>query len=93
VDGAMQKPMERLLTMVQYGIENGERRKSTANVLTVLGCANARYLKDNDGAESEYSLLLQYQDLLKICHCNLREKVKVRLIQSKYIISDACQRT
>jgi hypothetical protein len=54
----MQKPMERLLTMVQYGIENGERRKSTANVLTVLGCANARYLKDNDGAESEYSLLL-----------------------------------
>jgi len=46
--------------MVQYGIENGERRKSTANVLTVLGCANARYLKDNDGAESEYSLLLQY---------------------------------
>jgi hypothetical protein len=22
-----------------------------------------------------------------ICHCNLREKVKVRLIQSKYIIS------
>ena len=55
----MQKPMERLLTMVQYGIENGERKKCTANDLTGLGCANARCLKDNDGAESGYSLPLQ----------------------------------
>ena len=54
----MQKPMERLLTMVQYGIENGERRKSTANVLTVLGCATARYLKDNDGAKSDYYITI-----------------------------------
>ena len=54
----MQKPMERLLTMVQYGIENGERRKCTANDSTGLGCANARCLKDNDRAESGYSLPL-----------------------------------
>jgi hypothetical protein len=34
----------------------------------------------------EFKICL-YQDLLKIYHCNLREKVKVRLIQCYYMIS------
>ena len=49
-------------------ITKGERRKSTANVLTVLGCATARYLKDNDGAKSEPSItLLPCQKRNEVC--------------------------